>query len=169
MRVIPKSRGFTLLEMVLAIVVMGVMAAVGGQIIGGGVEVYNATNASLKTLSKARYTAERLAREVREIRYVGNRYDIANMKQNRLTFTKRDGETVTIDSSPPRVTLSYASIASTPTLTDQVSDFSFTYYKADLSSPAKADNVAYIDMQFTLIEGSTPYPRRVRVALRDKP
>jgi prepilin-type N-terminal cleavage/methylation domain-containing protein len=160
--------GFTLMEMVMAISIIGVLAAVGGQIIGGGIDAYDATDESLENMSKVRYTVNRLAREITEVDYTGTAYDINMMNSNRFNFNKTDGETVDIDgSSLPDLQLQYASLGVTATLSDDITAFTINYYQQDgVTVAPNASSVEFVEIQFTLGSGSAATSRRFRVALR---
>lgn len=163
--------GFTLLEMVIAIMVMGIIAMLGGQILSGGVNAYQTTESALTTLGKAGYALERMAREIREMQYSGGSYAIVTpLTSDRLRFTKRDAIAVDIQSAPPNITLGYSTPAVSAMLTDQTSAFSFSYYRDDGTTAASgAADVAYVDIQLTLADGGASYTRRTRVGLRNKP
>ena len=76
------QRGFTLIEWVISLIVIGILAMVGLPILSSSTRAYSATQEGLSTLSKLRYATERLAREVREVRRnpsLPTEYDIAEM------------------------------------------------------------------------------------------
>lgn len=171
---VPRYKGFTLVEMVLALTVLAILAAVVGPYLSRGAEAYNASAAAVQTLGKIRNASERMVREIREIGYnptsPGN-YQIATMTASTLEFTKSDGETVTIDATVPLVTLSYSSISGiNPTLTDEVAGLTFSYLKSDGSAGATSSNVAFIEFELILDPGApgNPYSQRTRVALRNQ-
>jgi len=170
MRTVP-TKGFTLVELVIALTMLAVMAAVSAPYMTRAVQAYNNSSDALQTLGKLRNASERLVREIREIRRLpSGDYDVT-IGANPLVFTKIDGETVTVNTTPPLVTLSYASVSGvTPTLTDEVSSLTFSYWQSDGSSPATVDNVAYIEFELILDPGTaaTPWSHRSRVALRNQ-
>lgn len=165
-----RQRGFTLIEMVLAITVMSIVALVGAQILASGSASYTSATDSIDTFAKLRYAMTRMAAEIREANYNGTQYQIATMASNQLVFTKQDTTTVTIAASGSNVTLGYSSPVVTATLTDQLSSLAFAYYQSDAQTAAtSAANVAYVQVTLTLSESGTLYSRRQRIALRDKP
>lgn len=162
--------GFTLLEMVMTITILGTIAAVGAQILTSGVQVFDASQGALATLAKANYATERLAREMRSVDYSAGAYTISAMTSTRFAFTKTDGESVDLRFTTPNLTVAYGSVAGTYVLSDQVTAASFTYYQSDgLTTTASASTVAYVDLQITWSDGAAPYPRRVRIALGEQP
>lgn len=165
-----RQRGFTLIEMVLAITVMSIVALVGAQILASGSASYSAATDSIDTFAKLRYAMTRMAAEIREANYNGTQYQFTTMASNQLVFTKQDTTTVTVATSGSNVTLGYSSPAVTATLTDQLSSLAFAYYQSDAQTAAtSAANVAYVQVTLTLSESGTLYSRRQRIALRDKP
>lgn len=165
-----RQRGFTLLEMVVTITLLGTLAAVGSQILASGVQAFDASQQATTTLAKANYVTERLGREVRNIQYSGTSYTISAMTSTRFAFTKQDLETVDLRYTSPNLTLAYGSVVVTPVLSDQVTAATFTYYQSDgVTTTTSASMVAYVDFQLTWSDGSTQYSRQVRVGLREQP
>ena len=63
-----RQRGFTLLEMIISLVVLGLLGAAAGYGLVGGTLAFTGTADAVQTLGKLRYANERMAREIREIR-----------------------------------------------------------------------------------------------------
>lgn len=166
-----QQRGFSLIEMILAVVVMGIIALTGSQILSSGVDAYAETKEAIDTLNKAVYTLERLKMEIRETRYTSGAYSVTTCSANRYQFTRSDGVTVDIQSAPPVVTLGYSSPVASATLTDQVSSFAFAYYNASntATTPCTPATLAYVDISYTLVDDAASYVRRLRIALPGKP
>jgi prepilin-type N-terminal cleavage/methylation domain-containing protein len=164
------SRGFSLIEMVAAIVVLGILVAAAAPMLVNGLRAYDATSASLVTLGKLRYATERLARELREVDHTGANYSL-NMSLINPQFTKADGVTVTVNQALPNVTLAYSAppVAPAPLLVDQVSALGFAYFDQDNNATASNVNVRYVQITLSLTQGAGTYTQRTRVALRNKP
>jgi len=60
-----KAKGFTLVEMVLVIIILGVLAGATTQFIGLGTQIFVETSGRDQLISSARFAVERLNREVR--------------------------------------------------------------------------------------------------------
>jgi prepilin-type N-terminal cleavage/methylation domain-containing protein len=171
-----RANGFTLMEMVITLTVLAILAAVAGPYLTNGVRAYNDTASALHTLGKLRLATERLVRETREIRRdpSGN-FDIASSVSSpgsSITFTKMDGETVTIDQSGSVIRLSYSSVPGTPILTDEVkaNSLTFSYLQTDgVTNAASNADVAFVEFQLILSHAGNDYPQRSRVALRNLP
>ncbi len=62
------NSGFTLVELIISIVLIGMLAAVGSSMIVDSFTTTRMVNASTASAGQARYAMERLAREIREIK-----------------------------------------------------------------------------------------------------
>jgi prepilin-type N-terminal cleavage/methylation domain-containing protein len=164
--------GFTLVEMLMVVVLIGVLAGLTAPIISQGLTASNMTSSSLQTLEKLRYATERLAREIRQIDYNGAGYNISQMTANRITFVKNSDGAVTVDASLTGSVLSlgYSSPAVTAILTDEVSALNFSYLNASGSVTASTADLAFVEISLTLLNPNTSavYSQRTRVALRDR-
>ncbi|NNJ93491.1 MAG: type II secretion system protein [Halobacteria archaeon] len=167
-----RQSGFTLLEMIIALVVVGLLGAAAGYSLVGGTLAFSGTADAVQTLGKLRHASERMAREVREIRrdpVTPAVYDITTMNTTTLAFTKTDGTTVTLTGSPPLATLAYSAPAGTHTLTDEVGSLAFNYLQADGSTAATGNgDVAFVELELVLTRSGNSYPQRVRVSLRNR-
>ena len=167
-----RQGGFTLIEMIISLVILGLLGAVAGYGLTGGALAFSGNADTLHTLGKLRYASERMAREVREIRrdpVTSANYDISSMTGTTLAFTKDDGTSVTLTGTPPLLTLAYSTPAGTHTLADQVGSMSFAYYQADGSTAATGSaDVAYVEFNLVLARNGDSYPQRTRVALRNR-
>lgn len=170
------ARGFTLIEAVVSIVLIGVLATAVIPVISGGVKTYAATTTSINTLSKLRYATERMAREIREVRrdpVTPANYDMI-LGTNNLVFYKADGYRVTITSGVPNGTLTYLSptaVTTSGTLTDQINavgDLTFTYYDMAGAVTASLSQVAFVQIDLKLTEDGAPLRQITRVALRNQ-
>jgi type II secretory pathway pseudopilin PulG len=164
------ARGWSLVELVMVIIIVGTLAAFIGPLLLKAVSAYDMTEGTVGAYAKMRYAMERIAREVREVRRspadTAN-LDISSMTAINFTFYKADGTQVAITFAAPNVTLNYVGTAS-GTLTDQVSAFTFAYYQQDGTTAAtNAANVAYVQASLTLTEGTNNFANRQRFDLRN--
>jgi hypothetical protein len=164
-------RGWSLMELVLVIVILGTLGVFVGPLLLNAVTAYDKTYASVTTLAKQRYAMERVVREIRDIRRTPAdtaSFDISAFSATGLTFFKTDGTEVAIALSGSSVTLGYTGTA-TATLTDQVGALSLAYYLQDGATTAgvTAANMAFVEVSLTLVEGGASFTNRGRVDLRN--
>jgi type II secretory pathway pseudopilin PulG len=164
-------RGWSLMELVLVIVILGTLGVFVGPLLLNAVTAYDKTHASVVTLAKQRYAMERMVREIRDIRRTPAdtaSFDISVFTATGLTFFKTDGTEVALALSGSNVTLGYTGTA-TATLTDQVGGLSLAYYLQDGTTTAgvTAANMAFVEVSLTLLEGGASFANRSRVDLRN--
>lgn len=170
----PRTAGFSLIELVVSIVVLGLLAAATAPIFSSSMRAYVESDAHLTTLSKARYATERIARELREVRYdtANSRYDFGAITATSMVFTKQDATTVTVTAAGANLNFTYAPPNVTAPLTDELSAVNFLYCTALETPPActaNATSVASVVVSLTLSNRGATHTQRVRVALRNQP
>lgn len=165
-----RARGWTLVELVMVVVIVGMLAVFIGPLLLNTVAAYDRTEATVSTYGKMRYAMERMAREVRAIRRNPadtTAFDAAAMTAINFTFTREDGTQVIIASAGSNVTLTYVGTGA-GALTDQVSAFNLAYYRQDgATAAANATELAFVEIAMTLADGGNTYPNRLRIALRN--
>lgn len=168
--VLKKPAGFTLLEMAVVIVIIGILVAAVTPIAVSWIGAYSATLNAAVTLDKLRYSVERIERELRDVKSIGGSYQFGTMGATMTTFTQNStGRTVTIAQSGNTVTLSYSDVSGvTPVLTNQVGSLGFRYLQQDGSNQTVDPTlVRYVEISLTLTQGGQSYSERTRVRLRN--
>src|SRR5450830_301388 len=186
----PSRAGFTLIEMVVVIVVIGILAKLITPVALASMRANADILDVATTVDKARLASDRIAFEMREL----TSSSITAATTTSLTFSRTDytgtttTRTVTIDQFAPAIVvtdgvsqnmcngilrLNYSlpviSPAYTPTLTDQLCSLAFAYYDQTGGPPATFNDIRYIDVTVALrpAAGSQQYSQRTRVALRN--
>ena len=161
------ARGFSLIELVITTVVIGIMAMVMSPLLLSSLNAYNTTLGNVVVLDKLRYATERVAREIRGVQYASStttpptdcsdspattdHYCITAMTPTNLQFRRSYSDTagnvawrtVTINATGSTVTLAYSDINSgaAQVLTDELSSLNFAYLQQDGTTTATlADN-----------------------------
>ncbi len=181
------NSGFTLIELIISIVLIGMLAVVGSSMIADSFTTTRMVNASTASAGQARYALQRLAREIREIKYdtTNNRYCIVSLASGtQLAFNKTSDTyssttcatnaiTVTINYVNPNLTLQYSAPAVTSALSQQAASFSLAYLNAtntattDVSNGTNGIRFVVITLTVTDPTSGQSTAQRTRVALRN--
>jgi prepilin-type N-terminal cleavage/methylation domain-containing protein len=166
-----RVEGFTLAELIMVIVILGILGAFVGPVVYNAIRAYDSVQKSANTNAKVRYAMERIAREMRDVRRQvtdAGFLDIASMTASSLAFFKTDGTRVLLIGAGNAVSLAYSTL--TGMLVDQVQpgSFSLAYFEQGGTTLAgTAASVAFVQVSMTLTEGAVVVPARLRVDLRN--
>ncbi|MBL0716427.1 MAG: type II secretion system protein [Desulfosarcina sp.] len=127
-----KESGFTLLEIILALVIFSIIVAVAGLGIVTGVKGYVFARQNAHSAQKAQMALARITREFQEL------YNITAAASNSVTFEGRDGE-CTIELDAPNNTL----LLGGDILIDEIKSdgFTLTFYKDGVSGWTQEDSM----------------------------
>lgn len=89
----PQSKGFTLVEIVLTIAIVGIIAGVAAMIIMQGAQTYTTEQSRGEAHQQARFALERMSREARSIRSCGDINAPVNPSAT-LSFTDITGNAI---------------------------------------------------------------------------
>ena len=180
-----RNLGYTLIEMIVVVVVLGVMAAALAPVARNSLLAYDATLGNVVLLDKQRYAMERLAREIREVKYdsvTGFAFSTSVVSSsNAVSFTRvfYDGAgtptadtVVTIGNTGSAVTLTYSLPAGVgaQVLTDELGatgNLVFSYFKQDGTTATGLTDVRYVEISLTLVRNGNNYPQRTRIELKN--
>jgi len=150
------NEGFTLMEIILVLVLIGIMAGVLVPTLQEGVQSYTVTETRGDLTAQARQAATRMVRELRNIqKEADNTPNISSANVTTVTFVDVLDNTITFNLSGGTVQ------RNSDALVEQVSNLSFRYFNAtnaELTSlPLNAtdrNNVRRILVVLTLADGS---------------
>jgi prepilin-type N-terminal cleavage/methylation domain-containing protein len=164
-----RVEGFSLIELVMVIVILGILAAFVGPVLFNAMRSYEGVQSGGETQAKMRYAIERMSRELREVRRQATDatfLDITSMTASSIAFFKTDGTRVVINVAGNQLNLAYSTLAGM--LTDQVGSFSLAYFQQNASTvAATAASISFVQISMTLSEGTNLFPARVRVDLKN--
>lgn len=167
-----RVEGFTLAELIMVIVVLGILGAFVGPVVYNAIRSYDSMQKSADTNAKLRYAMERIAREMRDIRRQvtdSASLDIPSMTASSMEFFKTDGTRVVLNGVGSAVNLAYPAVSGL--LVDQVQagSFSLAYFEQGGSTLAgSATSIAFVQVSMTLTEGALTLPARLRVDMRNQ-
>ncbi|ROZ68595.1 PilW family protein [Ramlibacter sp. WS9] len=164
------QRGFTLMELVIVVVVLGFLSAVGSTMIVDTFKTTKMVYASQSAATQARYAVERLAREIRQVKYTGSNYVIGSITSpaSSASFTNVINgveQAVSVDVNGTDLRLSYGAPL---VLCGNVSGFTVNYLQLDNSAATSTANVRFVVISLTVTDGTSgqSITERLRVALR---
>jgi len=179
--------GFTLVEMVMVILVVGMLAVTLASLLSSGVGAFMAGSEVSDTLSSLRLSSERIARELRTVRRdpaAMTDFDFLSRTATSVQFRRLENNhvtvtTVTIDSNGANLRIAYNTPAGTFTLSDQLDTaslsppggFALSYLQQNGVTNAGANDalVAFVDIELSLRDSNgNSYPQRSRIALRNR-
>lgn len=174
-----RAPGFSLIEMVMVIIIIGILAVFIAPIFSTAVDSYDRTSRNIDVLTKMRYAMERVAREIRAVRRdpanTAN-YDFASLAlPGKLDLCRSDNTRVSIELVGNELRLDYTGVltstcsAGAPTvpLADGVTAFSLTYRTWAGAATTDLAQVAYVDIAMTVTgTDANSYTSSMRVDLR---
>jgi prepilin-type N-terminal cleavage/methylation domain-containing protein len=181
------SGGFTLIELVVCIVLMGILAAVGANMMSASFTTTRMVDADNGSVGQARYALERLAREIREVKYVSSgvtgNYCIntGTWSATNLQFQKTvsgtpsttcgtSDTTVTINNTGSNLSLQYSSPAVTSLLSSQAT-LALSYLQNDgVTTATSTSNIRFVVISLTVSDTTSglSLAQQTRVALRNQ-
>jgi prepilin-type N-terminal cleavage/methylation domain-containing protein len=133
-----KPNGFTLVELVLTISLLGIIVVVSGILMGRGLEAYRLVSARTDSVHQARYALVRLQKELEALR------EVRTASPNRIVF---------LDSGMREVEFRYEGgllYRGADILSDRVTSLAMTYYRDNGNETSAAPQVRRIHLDMTV-------------------
>lgn len=152
-----RQTGFTLIELVITIVLVGIIASIGSLLIMQGTKEYIAQDVRAGLATQGRLGIERMAREVRTIRS-RTLADIPVWGAGTLQFTDLTGTSVTYTVGAGTLTRNGTALAS------DVSALAMSYFQSDgVTAATAATNIWIIQITLTVTRSGESQTLRLRV------
>ena len=155
-----RARGYTLLELVIAIVVMGVLGGYLVYAVWGSAQAYVDLRGRAANAADAHHALELMSREIQEIRSAVPA-DVPAMSTTDLSFTDVSGAAVEYAFSGTTLT------RNGQTLLDRLESFSFAYAKADGTAASEASDLWTVEVSMTLLRSDRRLTLRTRMFPRN--
>ncbi len=139
------SRGFTLIELVLVVALMGIISVVLGRVLMQGYKTFITSQEILETDSKAWLALERISDDIRQIRSAS---DISVTQTSAMTFVDVTGTTIQYSLSSDSL------LRNGQTLINGVQSLTFDYLTKAGGVPANSSLVRYISISLAVTQGS---------------
>ncbi len=148
-----KQTGFSLIEMLLVVIILSIIAALGGQMLSTGFNSYFTGRDIINAEWQGRYGLQRMSRELRDVRSA-TAADLT-MGANQITFTDNNANVITYALSGSTLTRNGQPLA------DGVSVLSFAYIEDDGITTATAEvDVWYISATVNVSLNGSVYALR---------
>ncbi len=163
------KEGYTLIEIILVLVIIGVLAGILIEPFRQGVQSYVAIDTRADLTSQARGATNRIVREMRNVqRKANDKPNITSADATSITFVDNLGITISFSLSGSTV------LRDTNILADKLSSLDFRYFKGDNTalttfplSAADLDDVRRILVILTLQENTETVTMTGQAFLRD--
>jgi prepilin-type N-terminal cleavage/methylation domain-containing protein len=156
------SKGFTLIEIVITIVLISILSGVAALIILQGVRSYSAEGSRSNMHYQARLAVERMAREIRLVRSQ-TAADITTMNPTLIRYTDISGKQMGFRLNAGNIERTQDNAATWETLATGVTALAFTYLRQDGVTGAAATNLWFVVIDVTDQQGTETLQMRTRV------
>ena len=162
----PPAAGFSLVELVVVIVLLGIVAAVAAPFVSNSFKAYFTGRDLVETDWQGRVALERMTRELRTVRLPA---DLTMTSGSDLTFVDIDGNSVRYFMSNCVLTICELTRNTQPLATG-VSGLAFSYLQRDgKTTTVTPASVYYITVDFTATQGANSRPYQATVSPRNFP
>ena len=143
-----KNSGFTLIELIMVLVILGIIAAVTSKILATGLSGYLVS----KNLTEADWQGQLgLERMVRDLRETRSPSDITTATSTQFVFTNISGSSVTYQLTGTNL------MRNTQILASGVNSLTFNYYDANGTITAVTSAISYIRITLNITLNSTNF------------
>lgn len=143
-----KYSGFTLIELVIVIVILGIIAVASSQMLNTGLNAYITGKNIIDAGQQARLGIERMVRDIHAVR---SSSDISSATASQFAFTDTSGNSITYSLSGSSL------MRNSQVLADGISNLALTYFDLNGASTSTPANIRYITISLTITQGNTNF------------
>lgn len=148
MKFLKGQRGFSLVELILSIIIIGIMAVAMGRILGIGIDSYSLVVDRREMLQRGRLAMNMMTNELQTIQDPAT--EIASISATQISFTNADSEAVTYQVSGGSLLRNGQTLAS-----DVDASSGFAYYTLNNAVTADPTQVYRIGITLVIDLGSS--------------
>jgi prepilin-type N-terminal cleavage/methylation domain-containing protein len=149
--------GFTMIELISVIILLGILGVFTSLFIAKFIEGYYFTQTNAETALKAQVALDRISLEMKDIQTISALTDNVQVTYTNMTLDPA-GASRTIKFVSPAIVLT---TAADYTLIDRIVGFTLSASYADMDGNAATQEVAYLDIGFTVSGIPTPFTTRI--------
>lgn len=144
-------KGYTIIEIIMVIIIVGVITGIAAMIITAGTKGYVTAKPIMVMADNANITMSKVMRELRSL------FRVNAASTSSITFVDQNSNTIIIDKSGTNLR---RKLNSNPAeiFCDNVGSAEFKYYDATLTETANINNIRYISLKLELTDGTNVYP-----------
>mgnify|MGYP003574989314 CR=1 FL=1 len=157
MRRMTKQCGFTLIELIMVTIILGVIAVVLGRVLIQGYHSFTTENNISELNWKGFYILERMVNDIHNIRSYG---DITAMAATQLTFTDKSGSSISYTYSGTNL------LRNGQIIGNGVWFPSFSYYTSRAAITTTASTLSYVLISFYILQGYSFLPFSIVIGTR---
>jgi prepilin-type N-terminal cleavage/methylation domain-containing protein len=163
------SKGFTLIESIITIVIVGIISSIAALIILEGMKASSKEQNFSEAHYQARIALERMSREIKLIRWntALAQADITTMTPTDLRYTDIQGNQMGFRLNAINIQRTQDNSATWQTLATGVIALNFSYLQQDGVTIATPANIWFVDITMTSQPGTDSLLMRTRVHLRN--
>ena len=137
-----RSQGFSLIELIIVIVLMGIVCGIPLQILSQSYKNYYTAKAIIVMANTTNIAVDTIMREIR------NAQSLSNIDASSITFVNQQGQTVEIYWQNTQLLQSINGTANV--LCNNVSNFNLVYFDSTYTSTTIAGDVTYVTLNISI-------------------